>query len=228
MLRSWIRQILTFDESITLAIYSFFRHEVKRNEVRMGMECRVGSRFSDALLYAVEIHGADRRKGTSIPYVSHLLSVCALVMEDGGDEDEAIAALLHDTLEDHPEKVTKSDLSQRFGPRVVSLVELCTDTPPDYQGGPKPPWYERKTAYVERIRKETYPLCRVALADKIHNTRNIVMDYRRFGNSVWSRFKANREEQLRYYKALVLAFREAQSPRHLVDELDSLVSELEK
>ena len=167
------------------------------------------------------------RKGTSIPYVSHLFSVCALVLEDGGDEDEAIAALLHDALEDHPKEVTKSDLEDRFGSRVVKLVELCTDTPEDFQGGSKPPWNERKAAYVERIRKEIYPLCRVALADKLHNTRTIVMDYRRLGNTIWKRFNAPRKEQLLYHSALVQAFREAQAPEHLVNELDKLVRELE-
>ncbi|MBN1664026.1 MAG: hypothetical protein JW943_10540 [Deltaproteobacteria bacterium] len=80
---------------------------------------------------------------------------------------------------------------------------------------------------MERLRKEKYPLCRVALADKIHNTRNIVMDYRRLGDEVWKRFKANKEDQLQYHRALVDAFREAQAPRYLVDVLDSLVSELE-
>ena len=179
----------------------------------MGVECQIGPMFVDALRYTVDIHGDDHRKGASIPYVSHLLSVCAF---------------LRDTLDDHPEKVTKSDLAKRFGALVAHIVELCTDTPPDYQGGPKPPWHERKMAYVERITGETYPLCRVPLADKIHNTHNIVMDYRRLGNAVWSRFKENRKEQLLYFRALVQAFHAAQAPRHLLDELDLLVGELEK
>jgi (p)ppGpp synthase/HD superfamily hydrolase len=102
-------------------------------------QCTIGPKFEEALLYAVRVHRGDVRKCTSIPYISHLFSVCALVLEEGGDEDEAIAALLHDTLEDHPEVVTRSDLDTRFGPRVARLVELCTDTPPDYRGGPKPP-----------------------------------------------------------------------------------------
>ena len=100
----------------------------------------LGPRFQDALLFAVRVHDGELRKGPEIPYVSHLLSVCALVLEDDGDEDEAIAALLHDTLEDHPEEVTKADLERRFGPRVADLVAACTDTPPDYRGGPKALW----------------------------------------------------------------------------------------
>ena len=188
----------------------------------------LGPRFEEALLFAVRTHDGDLRKGPArIPYVSHLLSVCALVLEDGGDEDEAIAALLHDTLEDHPEEVTKADLERRFGPRVADLVVRCTDTPPDYRGGTKPHWHGRKAAYVERIRKEGYPLCRVALADKLHNTRSIVLDHRRCGDEVWERFNATKEEEFSYHRALVDAFRDAGAPKYLVDELDSLVRELE-
>jgi len=187
----------------------------------------IGPKFVEALRFTVQIHGGDFRKGTSIPYLSHLMSVCALVLEDGGDDDEAIAGLLHDTLEDHPEEVTKTDLEHRFGKKVVDLVALCTDTPPDYRGGPKPSWRERKADYVERIRNEKYPLCRVAVADKLHNMRSMAMDYRRLGNALWDRFNAARVDQLRYMRDLVAAFREAKAPDHLVDELDSLVRELE-
>ena len=143
------------------------------------------------------------------------------------DTKSLIAALLHDTLEDHPDKVKKEDLEERFGTSATEIVLLCTDTPPDYQGGAKPPWHERKAAYVERLRKETYPLCRVALADKLHNIRTIVSDYRQIGDAVWKRFKADKENQLRYHKALVEAFREAKAPAHLVEELDYLVGVLE-
>ena len=191
----------------------------------------LGPKFEEALLFAAQTHHRDVRKcaeeGIEIPYVSHLLSVCALVLEDGGDEDEAIVALLHDTLEDHPEEVTKSDLARRFGTKVADLVVACTDTPPEYQGGPKAPWQGRKDAYVEQVRAERYPLCRVALADKLHNTRSIVLDHRRFGDEVWEPFNATKEDELRYHRALVDAFRGAGAPDYLVDELDSLVRELD-
>jgi (p)ppGpp synthase/HD superfamily hydrolase len=214
----------------------------------MGEECRMtppklGPKFEEALLFAFRTHNGQLRKGADkdadphadpgaradarIPYIAHLLSVCALVLEDAGDEDEAIAALLHDTLEDHPEKVKASDLARRFGPRVRDLVVACTDTPPDYTGGPKAEWPVRKAAYVEQIRAEKYPLCRIALADKLHNTRAIALDHRRFGDEVWERFNATKEEELRYHRDLVDAFREAKAPEYLVDELDSLVKELE-
>jgi len=187
----------------------------------------LGSRFQDAVLLALQIHGGDLRKSTTIPYVSHLFSVCALVLEDGGDEDEAVAALLHDMLEDHPKEITKSEIERLFGERVADIVQLCTDTPPGYKGGPKPPWRKRKAAYVERIREAAYPRCRVALADKLHNVRTIVNDYRKIGNKIWARFKATKEDQLRYHRSLVEAFREASAPAYLINELDSLVTELE-
>jgi len=177
--------------------------------------------------HVVRARDGQKRKGTETPYIAHLLSACALVLEHGGDEDEAIAALLHDALEDHPEKVTASDLARRFGPRVRDLVVQCTDTPPDYTGGPQAEWHERKSAYVKQIRAERYPLCRIALADKLHNTRAIVLDHRRIGDEVWKRFNATKEDEIRYHRALVDAFRDAAAPDYLVDELDSLVSELE-
>jgi (p)ppGpp synthase/HD superfamily hydrolase len=192
---------------------------------------KLGPKFEEALVFAAQTHHGDVRKGAregaGIPYVAHLLGVCALVLEDGGDEDEAIAALLHDTLEDHPKEVTKADLARRFAIKVADLVVACTDTPPDYDGGTKAPWPGRKAAYVKRLRTETYPHCRIALADKLHNTRAIVLDQRRVGNKVWERFNATKKEELSYHRALVDAFVEAEAPDYLVDELDSLVRELE-
>ena len=187
----------------------------------------LGLKFMDALMLAVRVHDGQLRKGTEVPYVSHLLSVCALVLEDGGSKDEAIAALVHDTPEDCPDDVTASDLARRFGTGVADLVVACTDTPPGYCGGPKGEWHERKSAYVQRLRAETYPHCRIALADKPHNTRAIVVDHRRVGDEVWERFNATKEDELIYHRDLVDAFREAEAPGYLVNELDSLVRELE-
>ncbi len=224
------RPHLVFDMDDLVHCVEFFERLLPddgRHEVRRVTPPKLGPRFEEALLLAVRAHGGQLRKGSEIPYISHLLSVCALVLEDGGDEDEAIAALLHDTLEDCPKEVTAPDLARRFGPRVADLVVQCTDTPPDYRGGPKALWRGRKAAYVERIREEPYPLCRVALADKLHNTRSVVLDQRRFGDKIWKRFKANKEDQIRHHRALVEAFREAKAPEYLVDELDSLVKELE-
>lgn len=187
----------------------------------------LGRRFKEAMLLALDAHADQARKGTTVPYASHLLSVCALVLEDGGNEDEAIAALLHDALEDQPDKVTGADLRERFGATVAELVELSTDTPADYFGGDKPGWESRKRQYVDRLRNEPYPRCRVALADKLHNLRSIVRDHRQLGMDVWKRFNMGPAEQLRYYRSLVDAFRANGAPRHIVDEMETLVRELD-
>jgi (p)ppGpp synthase/HD superfamily hydrolase len=185
-------------------------------------------RFLDALSYAMHLHGTDDRKGTSVPYVAHLLGVCALVLADGGAEDEAIAALLHDALEDHPGEASKEAIAERFGGEVLSIVEACTDTPPGYKGGPKPPWRQRKTAYIEHLGNAGPQVCRVALADKLDNVRSILADYRSKGESLWSRFNAGKQDQLWFFRSLVRAFRSAGAIGFLVDEFDRTVSELER
>ncbi len=190
--------------------------------------CFLSERFRDALVYAAAVHNGQCRKGTSIPYISHLLSVCALVLEHGGDEDEAIAGLLHDTLEDHPESVTREDLHERFGTRVTEIVEGCTDTPPGYRGGPKRPWRERKARYIEHLRRAGSSFARVALADKLHNARAILADYRRLGDELWTRFNAGKDDQLCYFRGLVAVFREIGAPVPMVQEFDEVVTELER
>ncbi len=185
------------------------------------------SRFEEALAYAHRLHRMQARKGSGVPYIAHLLSVTALVLEDGGDEDEAIAALLHDALEDHPDKTSREEIRRRFGDRVATLVEHCTDTPPGWMGGVKPPWQRRKRAYLEQIRRGQ-GLSRVALADKLHNARSILRDHRAIGDRVWERFTASKEETLWFYRALVDAFRETGATGYLIEELDEAVTELEE
>jgi (p)ppGpp synthase/HD superfamily hydrolase len=185
-------------------------------------------RFQDALLFAAQVHARDRRKGTIIPYIAHLLGVCALILTDGGSEDEAIAGLLHDTLEDHPQDVQPEALERRFGPRVRSLVEGCTDTPPGFTGGPKPPWHERKEAYLAHLHQASPEALRVSLADKLDNVRAILADYRQIGEEIWSRFSAPRGKQLWYYHALVDAFRRAHPPGRLLEPFAECVAELER
>ena len=186
------------------------------------------ARFVDALGLAVELHAEGVRKGTSVPYVAHPLAVCALVLVDGGDEDEAIAALLHDALEDAPDKVTRDDLAARFGDNVRDLVAAVTETPPGYRGGPKAPWPERKEAYIEHVPGAGEAANRVALADKVDNARAILADYRVHGEDLWERFNAGREQQLWYYRALVEAFRQADAEGYLFDELERTVAEIER
>lgn len=187
----------------------------------------LGERFDAAFDLACDLHRSHCRKSTSVPYVSHLMSVAALVLEDGGDEDEAIAALLHDTLEDCADRITPAELEERFGPRVREIVEACTDTPPDFAGGAKPDWKTRKQTYVRHVASGAAPL-RVSLADKVHNARSILRDHRLHGDAVWDRFTADRSETLWYYRALAAAYREAGASGHLIDELERVVSELDE
>lgn len=185
-------------------------------------------RFLDALGYAVYLHGSDVRKGTSVPYVAHLLSVCALVLADGGTEDEAAAALLHDALEDHPAETSRKEIRELFGRGALDIVEACTDTPRTYRGGPKPPWRTRKKAYLEHLRRMGSRELRVALADKLDNVRSMLADYRDVGEALWSRFNAEREDQLWFYRSVVDACREAGATGFLVEEVDRVVTELER
>ena len=115
---------------------------------------QITPRLYHALELAFKLHGHDLRKKSTVPYIAHLLAVCAIVQLDGGSEDEAIAALLHDALEDKPEEITRDDINDSFGEDVLKLIEISTDTPPDYTGGQKPPWKERKKAYLEHIRQD--------------------------------------------------------------------------
>lgn len=201
---------------------------MSREAVGPVMQARVLTpRLADALAFAIEVHGRDRRKGSEIPYLAHLLAVCALVLSDGGDEDEGIAALLHDTLEDHPEIVSRGILRSRFGPRVLRLVQGCTDTPPEYTGGPTPPWRERKLRYLAHLRYAPPDVLRVATADKIDNARSVLADFRLLGNSLWTRFNAGREDQLWFYRSLVETIRDAHPPGRLLEQLEEAVSELE-
>ncbi len=178
-------------------------------------------RFREALTYAAEIHGRQVRKGTGVPYVAHLLSVCALVLEHGGGEDDAIAALLHDAVED--QDVSVDEIRQRWGDTVARIVEGCTDA----FTRPKPPWQERKQRYLAHLRETDARVRRVSCADKLHNARSVVADYRLVGEQVWSRFNAGREPSLWYYRALAAAFMELDgSP--LAQELDRTVTELER
>jgi GTP pyrophosphokinase len=180
-------------------------------------------RFREALLFAAELHAAQTRKGSGAPYLSHLLAVTALVMEHGGDEDETIAALLHDAIEDQGGDAARQEIRRRFGPRVTQIVDDCTDT--DLE--PKPPWRARKEAYLAHLPRASSSARLVSAADKLHNARTIVSDYRQFGEAVWQRFKGGREGTLWYYRELVRIYRQAgTSP--LVEELALVVEELER
>jgi len=184
-------------------------------------------RFRTALELAIQLHGYDARKASPVPVLAHLLGVCSLVQHDGGDEDEAIAALLHDALEDKPEAITRQNIEGRFGPRVAAIVSTATDTPAGFAGGPKPPWRARKEAYLCHARTAAPELLRVAVADKVDNLRAILADYRRFGEPFWARFNAGKEDQLWYYRSVADAYCSAGFRGPLLDELVRLVREFE-
>jgi (p)ppGpp synthase/HD superfamily hydrolase len=181
------------------------------------------ARFERALVYAAQLHRHQLRKVTSIPYVSHLLSVAALVLEDGGNEDEAIAALLHDAVEDRGGRKTLETIREKFGDGVASIVENCSES----EIIPKPPWQERKLATIERQRQASPEVRRVVLADKLHNARSILSDLHRYGEEVWSRFQGGKERTLWFYHSLIEADKEAGSS-FLTDELERVVKALEK
>jgi hypothetical protein len=182
----------------------------------------IGDRFERALVYATRLHREQRRKGSGTPYAAHLLGVASLVLEDGGSEDEAIAALLHDAVEDQGGRARLDEIKREFGNRVAHIVEGCTDT----GISPKPPWRPRKEAYVRALASHDASVRRVSLADKLYNARAILLDYRRLGDELWERFDPE-SDQPWYYRALVSAFRETtESP--LVEELERVVTELEQ
>ena len=179
---------------------------------------RLTGRFDEAFRYAREVHADQHRKGTSTPYLAHLMGVASIVLDAGGSEDEAIAALLHDAAEDHGGRPRLADIRTRFGDVVARIVEDCTDSWDE----PKPPWAERKRAYVDHARTLEPPSLRVSAADKVHNAYAILRDLRTIGEAVWGRFSAAPDDVMSYYEGLVRAFREA-GGGPLVEELDRIV-----
>jgi GTP pyrophosphokinase len=187
------------------------------------------SRFTSAIDYARHLH-IERRKGTDIPYMAHLLGVAALVMAEAGHaaipvtEDMVIAALLHDTVEDYGGLLRLEDVRQNFGPNVARLVEGLTDSFAGNSGN-KEPWQHRKEVYIARLRGEEPDVMLISAADKLYNAKAILDDYRAVGPKIWERFKRGREEQLWYFNALIKVFRASGGGR-TVDELERVVSEL--
>lgn len=183
-------------------------------------------RFLEAFQIAAELHAGQTRKKTGRPYLGHLMGVAALVLQCGGDEEQAIAALLHDAVEDCGGRPVLDQIRLKFGERVAHIVEGCTDS---FEEDPakKLAWRPRKEIYVEHARHTSPDVVLVSAADKFYNVREILLDYRQHGEAVWSRFSGRREGTLWYYRALVDAFR-VTGPSALVDELDRAVTELER
>ena len=181
------------------------------------------SRFEQALVFAAQLHKEQRRKGSGVPYISHLLAVTALVIEHGGDEDEAIAALLHDAIEDQGGPKAREEIRSRFGDRVTEIVDGCTDS----ETIPKPPWKERKRAYIARLGEASASVRLVSAADKLHNARSILNDYRGLGEEIWQRFAGRKAGTLWYYRSVLDVLSQA-GTTPLIEELDRVVSQLER
>jgi (p)ppGpp synthase/HD superfamily hydrolase len=205
----------------------------------------IGERFKDALVFAVDLHREQIRKGTDldadgvsvpgIPYASHLLAVASLVMEARGDEDEVIGALLHDAIEDQPRGGdTERAIAERFGPRVLAIVKGCTKEEVDRSLPPARQQVQRRAirrAYFEHLRgRATRSVLLVSAADKLHNARAMVADLREHGPAMWRRFNDTADGTLWYYREVARALDEARggTPRRLVEELQRLVAEMER
>ena len=185
--------------------------------------------FESALSFATRLHAPQFRKETDIPYISHLIGVAGLVLENGGKRDEAIAALLHDSVEDQGKHfpggvaALRREIDAQFGGNVLDIVEACTDADED----PKPPWRERKEAYIVHLDSVSDSARLVSCADKLHNARAIVSDLRVLGEALWNRFNGGREGTLWYYRALTDTFLRL-GPKHLAEELDRTAQEMER
>lgn len=185
---------------------------------------KLTSKFEKVLQYAARIHAKQMRKSTEIPYVSHLLGVASIALEYGANEDEAIGALLHDAGEDAGGQKRIDDIAKRFGKKAAAIVQGCTDTVEI----PKPDWLTRKKKYIAHISKASKSVCLVSACDKLHNAGSILRDYQVIGEKLWSRFTAGKKGTLWYYRELVIAFRKAKTHKPLIDELDRVVSQIEK
>jgi (p)ppGpp synthase/HD superfamily hydrolase len=184
----------------------------------------LSEKFIQAVSFANEVHKGHVRKGTQIPYISHLMAVASLVMEGGGSEDEIIAALLHDAVEDGGGEPVLDEINERFGQNVASIVDGCTETYED----PKPPWKGRKETYISQIKEGNPSVRLVSCADKLHNVRCILSDYKQMGEVLWNRFSASKEETLWFYQSMADVFCISGEGLRIYAELDDAVKELEK
>jgi (p)ppGpp synthase/HD superfamily hydrolase len=189
---------------------------------RRGNAIKLGSRFERAFLFAKEKHAGQTRKASGVPYLAHLMGVASLALEYGGDEDVAIAALLHDVVEDCGGRAMLKEVKRRFGSRVAKMVEGCTDS----DTVPKRPWRERKDTYLQHLKSADEETRLVSAADKLNNLRSILSDYREVGEVIWERFKGGREGTLWYYRALLEEFQRGK-PNRLIRDFELLVLELE-
>ena len=183
---------------------------------------KLSPKFTEALEFATKLHNHQNRKGTNVPYISHLLIVAGMVLEFGGNEDQAIAALLHDAIEDQGGKSTRVQIRDKFGENVTRIVDGCTDSDTFI----KPPWRKRKENYLQHLEQADDSILLVSGCDKIHNAGSILRDYRILGDSLWSRFHGGKEGTLWYYREVLKVFLK-HKPGPVADELNRIVTELE-
>jgi (p)ppGpp synthase/HD superfamily hydrolase len=181
--------------------------------------------FEEALQFALAAHRDHLRKGTQVPYVSHLLAVASVVLDYGGDEHEAIAALLHDSVEDRG--VDPEDIRRRFGDRVANIVVACSDSV-EKDPNKKADWRLRKETYLRHLETAPSPVLLVSAADKLHNARSIIKDFMDVGQKIWKRFKGGKDGSLWYYSSIVEILKKRGEHRLLVDELARTVAELQR
>ena len=181
------------------------------------------ARFAEAVEYARAHHTHDVRQATTVPYLAHLLAVSALVLEHGGDETAAIAALLHDVVEDGGGKPALAEIDERFGAQVAAIVEGCSDT----TAAVKEDWTLRKEGYLEHLESAPPDVLLVSAADKLHNARSVLSDLVEYGEGLWARFDRGPHEQLWYYGSLRDTFRR-RLPGRLANELDRTVRDINR
>jgi len=180
-------------------------------------------KLSNALALAIQAHEGQVRKGTKIPYIAHPMAVSAIALEFGATEDQAVAALLHDAIEDGGNKYANI-IKAQFGEHIHNLVQGCTDGTPNQQGQ-KAPWLERKTAYLRHLEEASDEVLLVSCSDKLHNARAIVSDLINEGPSVFKRFSSTPEQTLWYYRQLANVFTNRKTPP--AKALESAVSQME-
>jgi len=195
----------------------------EQDEARRQGACTLTPRFAEALAYAAQLHAAQTRKASGTPYVAHLLGVASLVLESGADEDEVIAALLHDAIEDQGGSTARQEIRQRFGDRVAAIVDACSDA----ETIPKPPWRERKERFLASLNQADPATLRVVAADKLYNVRSLLRAYRQQGEGLWAHFRGGKEGTLWYHReaARILC---ARGQGWLFEELSAAVEELSR
>lgn len=190
------------------------------------MNSTYGPRFTDGLTLAAELHAGQCKKQTGVPYIAHLLEVCSLVWADGGDEDEAIAALLHDAIEDQGDKIDLDEIRDRFGERVATIVEVCTDVM-GHAGQAKPPWLARKRAHLHHLEDAPADALRVVAADKFANARAILDDRKARSPEIWRRFNGGALGTAWYYQQMADLLTQRLTGSRLPERLATTAAELE-